>query len=348
MATSCPTTCPTTAGFAGVRPNNFPFEPTFGPSTCPTGYTNFPPSWYGFDFPASKTYSSIFNKEIPCPPTSMPVNYPVERTPFGYSSPANWPVTGPSNWYNTPFERNAPFYPSTPYYGNNLPSTWYPTMTTPFSGDFNCAPSSWYPTAERSVSPYSFGGRANNWFNPSNSINSSLSPLSSNWWNNTVNTLCNVAFRPSNPIEFYCLTNPIRVLDREGNRCMWLCFDLRGYKPEEITVTMNKAEKCIIVEATHEVKEGKEHHVMRKFYRKFAFPETLAKVDFAKCELKSYLTADGMLTVECPLPKMTTEEIARCPVMSRNFTAAPFAAPYNNYYGCPSTCNTAPITTKVC
>ena len=119
-------------------------------------------------------------------------------------------------------------------------------------------------------------------------------------------------------------------------------FVLLGFKPEEITCTFDRKERCIIVEATHDVKEGKEHHVMRKFYRKFCLPTSLAKVDLTKCEIKTCFGNDGFLHIELPLPKMTTEEIALCPTMTKAITS-----PYANYFGCPSNCNTTPIQCKL-
>lgn len=157
------------------------------------------------------------------------------------------------------------------------------------------------------------------------------------WW---CNNMCNVNFRPTNPIEFHCLTNPIRVLDREGNRQLWLCFDMRGYRAEEMQVTLNRTERCVVIEANHDVKEGKEHQITRRYTRRVCLPESMAKCDLSKCELRSYLTPEGQLTIECCLPKMTTEEIARCPVMSKAVYS-----PYG-YYGFPSTCNTTPVACK--
>jgi hypothetical protein len=157
-----------------------------------------------------------------------------------------------------------------------------------------------------------------------------------------------VGFRPTTEIEFYCLTNPIRVLDREGNRMVWLCFDMRGFKPEEICCTMNKAERSIVIEATHDAKDGKEHHVTRKFYRKFCFPETLAKVDCTKCELKCFLNSTGMLVVECMLPKMTTEEMTKMtPSMMTMSASNPADCYFMNNYGMPSYRVTNPVVCKM-
>jgi HSP20 family molecular chaperone IbpA len=152
--------------------------------------------------------------------------------------------------------------------------------------------------------------------------------------------ICNVNCRPTNMTEFYCLTNPIRVLDREGNRQIYLCFDMKCFRPEEVQVTLNKTERCILIEATHEVKDCKEHQVTRKFVRKVQLPQSLSKVDLTKCELKCCLNVEGQLTVECPLPKMTPEEIKCEPTLSKQVYS-----PYQHF--CP-TVPSNPVNTKVC
>jgi HSP20 family molecular chaperone IbpA len=108
--------------------------------------------------------------------------------------------------------------------------------------------------------------------------------------------------RPASMMENYTLANPIRM-DAEGNRWLNCCFDMRSYKPEEINVTFNSKERCICIEANHEVKDTKDHYIKRHYSRKFYIPETI-KDDISKMELKSCLTSDGMLTIEAALPKM--------------------------------------------
>jgi hypothetical protein len=164
-------------------------------------------------------------------------------------------------------------------------------------------------------------------------VNRMMAPTTTGF-NNT--NMYNIPFRPCHPIEYMCLTNPIRVLNAFGDRMVWLCYEVKGFKPEEVTVTLNKTERSIIVEANSEMKEGKEHHVMRKFYRKFCFPETLAKIDMTKCELKASFNAEGFVTIECQLPRMTAEELAKCP--STMLAAAKFDMPPNfvNYFNAPT------------
>ena len=113
--------------------------------------------------------------------------------------------------------------------------------------------------------------------------------------------------RPGSLLEHYSLMNPIRI-DGLGNR--WLCcyFDLRSYKPEEINVTLNCKERCLMVEASHEVKESKEHYVKRNYTRKVPIPDEV-KADLSKIIVRSSLSNDGLLCVEAPLPKATIEEM---------------------------------------
>jgi HSP20 family molecular chaperone IbpA len=116
------------------------------------------------------------------------------------------------------------------------------------------------------------------------------------------NELNSMPSRPASMMENYTMANPIRM-DAEGNRWLNCCFDMRSYKPEEINVTFNSKDRCICIEANHEVKDSKDHYIKRHYSRKFFIPETI-KDDLTKTELKSCLTNDGMLTIEAALPKM--------------------------------------------
>jgi len=118
-----------------------------------------------------------------------------------------------------------------------------------------------------------------------------------------------LAFRPMNMVEFKTFTNPIMVNPVDGSRCLHLCFDVKGFKPEEINVTFSSKDKCFTVECKHDVKD-KDCYITRNYVRKFVIPEDL-HIDCTKLnnELKSYLTPDGMLVVEAMLPFMTPEEL---------------------------------------
>jgi HSP20 family molecular chaperone IbpA len=111
--------------------------------------------------------------------------------------------------------------------------------------------------------------------------------------------------RPANLMEHCTLLQPIRV-DHEGNRCLNCCFDLRGYKPEEINVTLNSKERCLNIEANHEIKH-QQHYIKRHYSRKVRFPEDL-KVDLSKLELKTCLNNEGLLCIEAALPRLSLEE----------------------------------------
>jgi HSP20 family molecular chaperone IbpA len=115
--------------------------------------------------------------------------------------------------------------------------------------------------------------------------------------------------RPASVMEHYSLMNPIRC-DVEGNRWLNCCFDLRTFKPEEIAVTLNAKERCINVEANHEVRDSKDHYIKRHYARKFFLPENI-NADLAKLELKSCLNNEGLLSIEAALPKITPEEASR-------------------------------------
>jgi HSP20 family molecular chaperone IbpA len=244
-------------------------------------------------------YNTLFNKESTFVPSTV-------STPFG-----GFPTT---------FERSIP----TPFW--NTPSTFgaYPWSNTfggayPWSNTFGGA----FPWSNNTLAgafPWSntFGGAcpsAANWTpsswtagsNWTGSFPTNYGPFGANNFNN--NTLCASTIRPSSEAEYFTLKNPIRFFE-DGTRGLWLCFDLRGYKPEEVCVTINKAERCIIVEANQEVKE---HGVARKFYRKFALPEYMNKVDITKIDFKSFFGPDGMFYVEGAFARLSAEEYSAWP-----------------------------------
>jgi len=260
-----------------------------------------------FGYP-TKTYASIFNKETPCTPFSAP-STPFERVPATFDRvptyypstfdrfdrfPTAWPSTFdrferfPTAWPSTfdRFERFPTAWPTT--YGaypwanyERFPSTW--SNWTGYPSTFERFPTTWgtFPGAERF-----YGNTFNRWARPA------TCPI-----NNT--SLCSTTFRPSSEVEWFTLTNPIRCFE-DGTRGLWLCFDLRGYKPEEVCVSINKTERCVIVEASHDIKE---HGVSRKFYRKWALPEYMSKMDITKIEFKSFFGPDGLFYVEGVLPR---------------------------------------------
>jgi len=128
-----------------------------------------------------------------------------------------------------------------------------------------------------------------------------------NWMRHSLpHEVRDVAFRPMSMVEYTSFSSPI-TYHADGSRMLNICFDVKGFKPEEIKVEILNKERTIVVEAKHEVKE-KEHHVTRHFTRRFVLPEEL-HIDLSKVELKSCLTPEGLLVVESMLPRLTAEEL---------------------------------------
>jgi len=139
--------------------------------------------------------------------------------------------------------------------------------------------------------------------------------------------------------EFFTFMNPIHISPMDGSRMLYLCFDVKGFKPEEIKVEINTKERVITVTATHDVKD-KDHSVTRNYVRKFVIPSEYL-VDLSKCEIKSHLTFDSLLCIEGCLPKMTAEELKtikeKCPSKLANNCSAFCPAGFSNFesmYGC--------------
>jgi len=140
-----------------------------------------------------------------------------------------------------------------------------------------------------------------------NMMMSPVEMMMKNWMRHSLPVeVRDVAFRPMSMVEYNSFSCPI-TYHADGSRMLNLCFDVKGFKPEEIKVEVLNKERTIVVEAKHEVKE-KEHHVTRHFTRRFVLPEEL-HVDLAKCELKSCLTPEGLLVIESVLPRLSVEEL---------------------------------------
>jgi len=128
-----------------------------------------------------------------------------------------------------------------------------------------------------------------------------------NWMRHSLpREIRDVAFRPMSMVEYNSFMTPV-TFHHDGSRTLNLCFDVKGFKPEEIKVEILNKERTIVVEAKHEVKE-KEHCVTRHFTRRFVVPEEL-HIDLSKIELKSCLTPEGLLVIESVLPRLTVEEL---------------------------------------
>jgi HSP20 family molecular chaperone IbpA len=139
-----------------------------------------------------------------------------------------------------------------------------------------------------------------------NMMNTPVEMMMKNWRHSLPVEIRDVAFRPMSMVEYNSFSCPI-TYHADGSRMLNLCFDVKGFKPEEIKVEILNKERTIVVEAKHEVKE-KEHHVTRHFTRRFVLPEEL-HIDLSKIELKSCLTPEGLLVIESVLPRLSVEEL---------------------------------------
>jgi len=169
-------------------------------------------------------------------------------------------------------------FPSTNVFGANFPSTFGANVPSTFGGNYFNAPST-------------FGANVPSW---------------------TRHALpCEYRDMPSRPlsiVEYQSLQNPIYINQIDGSRLLHVTFDVKGFKPEEIKVEVIAKERAINVECKTESKVEKEHEVKRSYTRKFVIPEYYA-CDLTKCEIKSHVTADGLLIVESALPRLSVEEL---------------------------------------
>nr|UQK61706.1 small heat shock protein [Endomyzostoma scotia] len=83
-------------------------------------------------------------------------------------------------------------------------------------------------------------------------------------------------------------------VEENGQRKMKLNFDMGHFTPEEITVKTK--DNNLIVQAKHEEKSDS-GHVFREYNKMYQLPEGV-KLD----EMKSFLTQNGSLCVEAPVP----------------------------------------------
>jgi len=242
-------------------------------STCPASTGN----WGDKSFASAWNWPSTFGGNFPSTfagnsPMNFGGNYPMN---FGGNYPMNTPMNFGSNWPST-FGGNYGSFPS----GWNWPST--------FGGNYGSFPSGWN-------SPSTFGGN--------------YGSFPSSWTDKNRFNSCirDAVFRPASMAEFWTFSNPIHVNAFDGSRMLYLCFDVKGFKPEECKVEFTPKDRCITVTAAHDVKD-KEHTVTRNYQRKYVVPTDFC-ADLSKCELKCHYTFDGLLVIEGFLPKMTAEEL---------------------------------------
>jgi len=243
---------------------------------------------------------------------------PINAAPYGTTC-------GP--YTKTPYYNNTTVAPSTygaPSWGAMAP--WGFENTWPVASTFGGYPMSYGPFAREfgAITPYGAWNN-NNWVAPFERT-----------FDRTVRNMDRVfrdmerrfsselnmhSSRPASYLECYSLTNPIRY-DAEGNRWLNCYFDLCSFKPEECTVTLDSKNRCLNVEAVHEVKDSKEHYVKRHYSRKVFIPESV-KCELSKLEIKSFLNNEGLLCVEAALPRATLEEGRIESAEGKNLTCNP-------------------------
>ncbi|XP_055338403.1 heat shock protein beta-1-like [Paramacrobiotus metropolitanus] len=90
------------------------------------------------------------------------------------------------------------------------------------------------------------------------------------------------------------------IIEEDGQKKIQFNFDVRGFKPEDITLKTQDGR--LVVSAKHEEGDD-EHHVVRQFQRMVSIPEG-AKVEL----LKSRLGRGGVLQVEAPYTAPAIEQ----------------------------------------
>jgi HSP20 family molecular chaperone IbpA len=86
---------------------------------------------------------------------------------------------------------------------------------------------------------------------------------------------------------------PRMEVTEDGGHKMHIDFDVRGYKPEEISVRQVGDDR-MVVEAKHE-SQSEQGSTSRVMYREFTLPKSVKMA-----EMKSQLKSDGVLSLEAP------------------------------------------------
>jgi len=280
---------------------NIPFSTeSFGPKFG--GYNAFPGNFNG--------YESAFPGHFGSYESAFPGNH------FGgafNAYPGNFENSWANNWASSP---------STGPWSNNWSSWAHPEACNTVGHGFAGCP--WFPTSAAPSffnGPSDFAGTHSYPWAPRGSFYPGFD-ASTSWAAEKASRhvlpreIRDVAFRPLNMVEYKTLSNPIKVHPVDGSRHLHVCFDVRGFKAEEVTVAVNNKERSITIDAKHESKDLKEHFISRVYHRKFVIPEHYGSVDLSKVELKSYLSFDGLLVVDGVLPRLTVEEfnkVKSCP-----------------------------------
>ncbi|CAJ0573214.1 unnamed protein product, partial [Mesorhabditis spiculigera] len=118
-------------------------------------------------------------------------------------------------------------------------------------------------------------------------------------------------FRLENPLEaeVYRLAHPI--VEADGKQVFKLAFDVRRFKPEEVSISTNASEKLITVEVKHE-----DEMSQFSFTKKMAIPEGVT-INEMSCRYDE----DGVLTIRAPYvappketPKLEKPEAKDIPI----------------------------------
>ena len=96
----------------------------------------------------------------------------------------------------------------------------------------------------------------------------------------------------SNGNDKWQFENPI-ITDRDGTRKLKLTFDVRQFKPEEISV--KTTDQQLVVHAKHK-EDSDTSKVYREYNRQFLLPSSINPET-----LKSILSPEGVLSIEAPV-----------------------------------------------
>jgi len=236
--------------------------------------------------------------------------------------PVNWSAFPWSNTFGGNFGAENVFgaNPWTNTYGASFPSTFGAnSWTNTFGGN------PWFNTFGANT-PSTFGGNFPSTFGAT--FPSTFSGAKS-WAHHALPVeYRDVPSRPMSVAEYWSFQNPIYIHPVDGSRLLHVTFDVKGFKPEEVKVEINSKERSIIVESKSESKVEKEHDVKRSYTRKFFVPEYCC-VDLSKCDIKSHVTADGLLIVESVLPCLSVEELKNLKEKVAHTKSTPFVAGHN-------------------
>jgi len=153
-----------------------------------------------------------------------------------------------------------------------------------------------------------FFGKSISDFNTSSRSTSNFVTSSSTTKNDTHSNL--VQRQTSNQLNSWLddINSPL-VQDTNDGKALKLRFDVTQYLPEEIVV--KTVDNRLQVNAKHE-ENSPNRSVFRKYEREFLLPQGVNPE-----LIRSSLSKDGVLTVECPLPQIEDNQERRIPIQHR-------------------------------